>query len=173
MRVSRSGLSPASPTPLLVNRQHDFAPWTGGSALRNPSGSICSSGFGVRTAKGENLLTTAYHCGGDNGIWSTYIGHDVVGGSDGAYFSTADDIQAIYLPKSQLTGYLYDGAAKLGYYYAKPVSGWGHNNAGDYVCEDGANGGVHCNVKIAKTDVGTSASEASGDPSPISPTPPR
>ena len=45
---------------------------------------------------------------------------------------------------------------KLDYNYTKPVTGWGHNNVGDHVCEDGANGGVHCNLKIAKKDIGTS-----------------
>ncbi|MFI1769807.1 hypothetical protein ACH41H_48645 [Streptomyces sp. NPDC020800] len=146
----------ASPNAGSITRQQDFAPWTGGSALKNPTGGICSSGFGVKNVRGEDLLTTAYHCGGGNGIWSTYAGNDVVGGSDGSELYQADDVQGMYLPKPRLSGYLYDGAAKLNYYYGKPVTGWGHNNVGDYVCEDGANGGVHCNVKIAKTDIGTS-----------------
>ncbi|MGW0210427.1 S1 family peptidase [Streptomyces sp. NPDC003233] len=146
----------AHPNASEITRQTDFAPWTGGSALKNPTGGICSSGFGIKNEKGQNMLTTAAHCNGNDGLWRTYAGGDAVGSSDGLEVSTADDVQGIDLPKPQLSGYLYDGAAKLTYDYSKPVTGWGHNNVGDYVCEDGANGGVHCNIKIAKTDIGTS-----------------
>ncbi|MGW3202147.1 S1 family peptidase [Streptomyces sp. NPDC001118] len=145
--------APASPRVGGLNRQHDAAPWTGGSGLKNPTGGICSSGFGVKNYKGVNMLTTAAHCNGNDGLWRTYLGGDAVGSSDGRELSTADDVQGIDLPKPQLSGSLYDGTAMRFDYYAKPVSGWGHNNVGDYVCEDGANGGVHCNIKIAQTDV--------------------
>ncbi|MFI1769804.1 hypothetical protein ACH41H_48630 [Streptomyces sp. NPDC020800] len=33
------------------------------------------------------------------------------------------------------------------------MTGLGHNNVGNHVCIDGANGGVHCNVEIAKTNI--------------------
>ncbi|QHA02043.1 hypothetical protein GQF42_00460 [Streptomyces broussonetiae] len=146
--------APASPNVGVTNRQHDAAPWTGGSGLKNPTGGICSSGFGVKNYKGVNMLTTAAHCNGNDGLWRTYLGGDAVGSSDGLAISMTDDVQGIDLPKPQLSGALYDGTAMRSDYYAKPVNGWGHNNVGDYVCEDGANGGVHCNVQISKTDVG-------------------
>ncbi|MGN5381211.1 hypothetical protein ACQ4WX_40860 [Streptomyces lasalocidi] len=138
----------------MTHSQHDTAPWTGGSGLKNPTGGICSSGFGVKNYKGVNMLTTAAHCNGNDGLWRTYLGGDAVGSSDGLVISMTDDVQGIDLPKPQLSGALYDGTALRFDYYAKPVSGWGHNNVGDYVCEDGANGGVHCNIQVSKTDIG-------------------
>ncbi|MFI1165806.1 S1 family peptidase [Streptomyces sp. NPDC020801] len=138
----------------LSSRQEDNTPWYGGSALRNPSGGICSSSFSVQTASGQHELSTAYHCGGGNGVWHTYWGGKLIGTTDGDQSDATDDALGIRLPSGQSAGRLYDGPADETDGYAKPVTGWGHNNVGDYVCTDGANSGVHCNVQIAKTDIG-------------------
>ncbi|MBX7552289.1 S1 family peptidase [Streptomyces sp. tea 10] len=139
-------------------RLWDMPAWTGGSALRTPTGSLCSSGFGIKNEKGQNMLTTALHCNGNDGLWRTYGGNTAVGGSDGRELNTSVDVQGIDLPQPEVTGDLYDGPAKANWHYVKPITGPGQNFIGDYVCEDGANGGVHCQLKIEKTDVGTGGS---------------
>ncbi|MER6126868.1 hypothetical protein ABT173_30605 [Streptomyces sp. NPDC001795] len=139
----------------LASRQHDHSPWTGASALHNPGGGICSGSFSVKNAKGQYMLTSAYHCGSDaGGRWTTWWGGDLVGTTDASQESPQDDVVGINLPSQQARGWLYDGPASRTDGYAKPLVGWGHNNVGDYVCTDGANGGVHCGVRIAQTDIG-------------------
>ncbi|WP_265567000.1 hypothetical protein [Streptomyces hygroscopicus] len=118
-RVTRS---PATrPAPLPNTRRWDSPAWTGGSAMKNPTGGVCGSGFGVQNAKGQTLLTTAYHCNGNNGLWRTYEHGDALGTSDGREVSTAEDVQGIDLPQPEVTGQLYDGAAMAGWHYTKPV----------------------------------------------------
>ncbi|WP_369386321.1 hypothetical protein AB5J72_00910 [Streptomyces sp. CG1] len=139
----------------LASRQHDRSPWTGASALSNPTGGICSGSFGVKNAQGQYMLTTAYHCApAAVGRWTTWWGGDLVGTTDATQRSAQDDVVGIKLPSQRLSGRLYDGPASRTDGYAKPLIGWGHNNVGDYVCTDGANGGVHCGVRIAQTDIG-------------------
>ncbi|MGW2651892.1 S1 family peptidase [Streptomyces sp. NPDC001393] len=139
----------------LSSRQHDSSPWTGASALKNPLGGICSGSYGVKNAQGQYMLTSAYHCGpGPEGRWTTWWGGDLIGTTDAAQRSPQDDVVGIKLPSQRVSGRLYDGPASRTDGYAKPVTGWGHNNVGDYVCTDGANGGVHCGVRIAQTDIG-------------------
>ncbi len=138
----------------LASRQHDGSPWAGGAALKNPGGGICSSSFAVRNARGDYLMTTAYHCDGHGGRWSTWWGGDLVGTTDPSEKSGPDDALGIRLPSKRSRGYLYDGPASETNGYAKPVVGWGHNNVGDYVCSDGANSGVHCGLQITSTDIG-------------------
>ncbi|MFJ9909195.1 hypothetical protein ACIRVK_41305 [Streptomyces sp. NPDC101152] len=148
-----------------ASRVHDQSPWFGGDALRNPTGGICSSGFAIKTQQGTPMLTSARHCDGGNGQWKTYVGGDLVGVSDPLRSDVADDVVAISLYSKQAGGFLFDGAANRTDGYSKAVTGWGHNNVGDYVCTDGANGGVHCNVQIAKTDI--SVTGADGNLRPI------
>ncbi|MFE9449997.1 hypothetical protein [Streptomyces sp. NPDC006739] len=139
----------------LASRQHDQSPWTGASALHNPGGGICSGSYGVRNAAGQSMLTSAYHCGSAaGGRWTTWSGGDLVGTTDATQESAQDDVVGIKVPSRQVSGRLYDGPASRTDGYAKPLVGWGHNNVGDYVCTDGANGGVHCGVRIAQTDIG-------------------
>ncbi|GAA1934351.1 hypothetical protein [Streptantibioticus ferralitis] len=138
----------------LSSRQQDSSPWYGGAALRNPSGGICSSSFAVKNGQGHYMMSTAYHCNGGNGQWSTYWGGTPVGTSDGLQQSASDDALGIDLPSGLSAGDLYDGPASETDGYYKAVSGWGHNNVGDYVCTDGANSGIHTNVQISQTDIG-------------------
>ncbi|MEV5507873.1 S1 family peptidase [Streptomyces orinoci] len=139
-------------------RKHDAPPWYGGAALRNPSGGICSSGFAVTDSHGNNMLTTAKHCDGKDGYWHTWEGGDDVGVSDHLQSNALVDTVGIAL-HDPADGYLYDGEANRTDGYAKPVTGYGHNNVGDYVCTDGANGGVHCNVVLSKVDVGVTGAD--------------
>ncbi|GHD91974.1 hypothetical protein [Streptomyces naganishii] len=146
---------PRLPSVDLASRQHDGSPWTGASALRNPGGGICSGSFGVRDSKGRYMLAAAYHCGSAaGGRWTTWWGGDLVGTTDATQRSAKDDVIGIDLASPRVSGRLYDGPATRTDGYAKPLVGWGHNNVGDYVCTDGANGGVHCGVRIAQTDIG-------------------
>ncbi|MFI2200595.1 S1 family peptidase [Streptomyces sp. NPDC020192] len=138
----------------LSSRQEDNTPWHGGAALRNPSGGICSSAFSVKTSDGRYELSAAYHCNGGNGVWHTYWGGRLIGTTDNAQRLASDDALGISLPSGQSAGRLYDGPANETDGYSKPVTGWGHNNVGDYVCTDGANSGVHCGVQISATDIG-------------------
>ncbi|WBO65976.1 S1 family peptidase [Streptomyces camelliae] len=138
----------------LSSRQEDDTPWHGGAALRNPGGGVCSSAFSVKTSTGRYELSAAYHCDGSGGVWHTYWGNRLIGTTDTAQRLASDDALGISLPSGQSAGRLYDGPANETDGYSKPVSGWGHNNVGDYVCTDGANSGVHCGVQISATDIG-------------------
>ncbi|PYC83819.1 hypothetical protein C7C46_08410 [Streptomyces tateyamensis] len=142
------------PAPENTSRQQDSSPFYGGAALMNPTGGICSSGFAVAKSTGEHLLTTALHCDGGNGEFKTYWGGSAVGLSTTYNGYANDDILGLQLNGRSSAGYLYDGPALETDGYAKPVSGWGQNYVGDYVCTDGANSGVHCNVQLTQTDIG-------------------
>ncbi|MER6572219.1 S1 family peptidase [Streptomyces sp. NPDC001093] len=136
-------------------RQVDSSPWWGGAGLQTPGGTICSTGFGVTTTDGRKLITTAYHCGdGSFHTWG-YGGngpHNYVGVTSSLDWSDQSDVSGL-TTQSGLTGaHLYDGAWDDTTGYAKPVSGWAHNNKGDQVCTSGANGGVHCGITINQTD---------------------
>ncbi|AEW98811.1 S1 family peptidase [Streptantibioticus cattleyicolor] len=140
---------------LAGSRPHDKSPWTGGAALNIPGGGICSAGFSVKDRKGSYLLAAAYHCGsGSKSQWRTWWGNQLIGTTDRTQMSATDDVLAIRPASKRTRGYLYDGPASRTDGYAKPIVGYGHNNVGDYVCTDGANGGVHCGVRIAQTDIG-------------------
>ncbi|MFI9724574.1 S1 family peptidase [Streptomyces sp. NPDC052396] len=139
-------------------RKHDAPPWYGGSALKNPSGGICSSGFAVTDSHGNHMLTTAKHCDAKDGHWRTWEGGDDVGVSDHLQSNARVDTVGIAL-HDPADGYLYDEEANRTDGYAKPVTGYGHNNVGDYVCTDGANGGVHCSIVLSKTDVGVTGAD--------------
>jgi hypothetical protein len=138
-----------------LSRQNDSSPWFGGSAIKSSTASICSSGFAVKY-QGSYALTIAYHCvGTGSNSWSTfggtYIGNSgVPTTSSGTAIGVDTDL---LFPSSGVTGgYLFDGLPDLTTAYEKPVTGWGHNYMGDYLCTDGANSGVHCNVKITELD---------------------
>ncbi|MFF4739447.1 hypothetical protein ACFY2W_26715 [Streptomyces sp. NPDC001262] len=139
-------------------RKHDSPPWYGGSALRNPSGGICSSGFAVKDRYGSFMLTAAKHCDGKDGYWRTWEGGDDVGVSDRLQSNASVDTVGIAL-HDPAGPFLYDGAANRTDGYAKPVSGSGHNFVGDYVCTDGANGGVHCNIVLKYVDMGITGAD--------------
>lgn len=145
--------------PLAIDastRQVDSAPWWGGAGLQTPGGTICSTGFGVTTADGRKLITTAYHCG--NGSFHTwgYGGngpHNYVGSTSSADQASSNDVSGLTPGAGVLTGsHVYDGAWDDMNGYSKAVSGWEHNYRGDKVCTSGANGGVHCGITIAKVD---------------------
>lgn len=145
-------------------RKHDTAPWYGGSALKNPTGGICSSGFPVKDRYGAFMLSAARHCDGAEGYWQTWEGAENVGTSDRLQSDLGTDTVGIALHGAESRGFLWDGEAYRTDGYAKPVVGYGHNNVGDYVCTDGANGGVHCNIQITDTDIGVAGSNGSWRP---------
>ncbi|MGW1807124.1 S1 family peptidase [Streptomyces sp. NPDC002078] len=150
--------------PLAIDastRQVDASPWWGGAGLQTPGGTICSTGFGVTTAGGRKLITTAYHCG--NGSFHTwgYGGngpHNYVGSTNMGDQSDIYDVSGL-TPGSGLSGaHVYDGAWDDTSGYSKAVSGWEHNYVNEQVCTSGANGGVHCGVYISQTDIGVTGS---------------
>ncbi|WP_190109333.1 S1 family peptidase [Streptomyces cinnamoneus] len=154
----RFSLQQSKPLAGNPTRKHDTAPWYGGSALRNPTGGICSSGFAVKDSKGKFMLTAAKHCDGAEGYWRTWEGAEDVGVSDRLQSNASVDTVGIAL-HAEARGFLYDGEAYRTDGYAKPVTGYGNNNVGDYVCSNGANGGVHCNIQITDTDIGVAGSD--------------
>ncbi|WP_052229806.1 hypothetical protein [Streptomyces sp. CT34] len=136
-------------------RQFDASPWFGGAGMTNPTGGICSSGFGVTSNEdGRQLLTAAAHCDGNGWRWSTWDGDPkrYIGQSNGLAIHTIDTVGII--PDSGATaGYVYDGPSDDSTGYSKPVTGWGHNFVGDYLCSSGANSGAHCNLAVQQTDI--------------------
>ncbi|MHA7959284.1 chymotrypsin family serine protease [Streptomyces sp. L500] len=146
------------PAARIGTRKRDAAPWTGGAALKNPTGGFCSNGFAVKDRFGNFMLSAAKHCDGQEGYWRTWEGGDDVGVSDRLQSNSLVDTIGITL-HNNARGALYDGEAPRTDGYAKPVVGLGHNFVGDYVCTDGANGGVHCNVVLDKVDIGVTGAD--------------
>ncbi|WP_159039746.1 hypothetical protein [Streptomyces sp. TP-A0356] len=146
-----------------LSRQSDSSPWYGGSAIKSPTTAICTTGFPV-TNGSSYMLTVADHCVGDQ-PWSTWGAGTQIGQSFPVpNTSIPDDTDLLYPTSHAVGGYLFDGLPDLSSIYAKPLIGWQHNNVGDYVCTDGANSGVHCNVQIQQTDIGVTGSNGNYRP---------
>ncbi|GHF36061.1 hypothetical protein [Streptomyces morookaense] len=128
----------------------------------DPSGGV--GGFPVKDRSGAFMLSAARHCDGEEGYWQTWEGAENVGTSDRQQSDLGTDTVGIALHGAESRGFLYDGEAYRTDGFAKRVVGYGHNNVGDYVCTDGANGGVHCNIKITDTDIGVAGSNGSWSP---------
>ncbi|MFF1869852.1 hypothetical protein [Streptomyces sp. CB03911] len=132
-----------------ATRGEDYSPWWGGDGLRTPGDTICSSGFGVTRSDGTPLLTTAYHCG--DGIYHNWYNGAFVGSTSVEDSYDTDDIRGINTGNA-VGNMIYEGAWNDSAGTGKYVSGWGHNNVGDLVCQSAANSGTHCNAYITRTD---------------------
>ncbi|MEU9076083.1 hypothetical protein [Kitasatospora sp. NPDC048538] len=132
-----------------ATRGEDSSPWWGGDGLQTPGGTICSSGFGVTRSDGTPLLTTAYHCG--DGTFHNWYNGNFVGSTEQQDRLDVDDIEGINTGNA-VGNAVYEGPWNQSNDNARYVSGWGHNNVGDWICQSGANGGTHCGIKIDKTD---------------------
>ncbi|MFI6847415.1 S1 family peptidase [Kitasatospora sp. NBC_00085] len=138
-----------SPVATDATRGEDSSPWWGGSGLQTPGGTICSSGFGVTRSDGTPLLTTAYHCG--DGTFHNWYNFAFVGSTQMQDRLDVDDIEGIYTGNA-VGNAVYEGPWNQSNDNARYVSGWGHNNVGDLICQSAANSGTHCGIKIDKTD---------------------
>ncbi|MFF2348399.1 S1 family peptidase [Kitasatospora sp. NPDC058115] len=138
-----------APIAIDATRGEDYSPWWGGSGLRTPGGTICSSGFGVTRSDGTPLLTTAYHCG--DGIYHNWYDGAFVGSTSQADMLDILDVSGINTGNA-VGNAIYEGPWNDSTGTGKYVSGWGHNNVGDYVCQSAANSGTHCGIKITRTD---------------------
>ncbi|WP_406097534.1 S1 family peptidase [Kitasatospora purpeofusca] len=138
-----------APIAIDATRGEDYSPWWGGSGLETPGGTICSSGFGVTRSDGTPLLTTAYHCG--DGTYHNWYNGAFVGSTSQADMLDILDVSGINTGNAVGAG-VYDGPWNEPNGLGRYVSGWGHNNVGDYVCQSAANSGTHCGLQITQTD---------------------
>ncbi|MFD9591217.1 trypsin-like serine protease [Kitasatospora sp. NPDC059973] len=135
-----------------LTRGADWDPWAGGAGVQTPGGGICSTGFGVYSPSlYKDLVTTAWHCG--EGSYNTWYSREYLGNAYRNDGLDTDDVIGI-VPKNNghSSAWVYDGAWNDDSNYAKPVSGAGYNNVGDYVCQSAANSGVHCGLQVKLVD---------------------
>ncbi|MFH8385481.1 S1 family peptidase [Kitasatospora sp. NPDC018058] len=137
---------PAAAPTATATRHSDASPWSAGAELTAPGNAFCTSGFGAWRGKTAVLLTAA-HCG-TSGTYRTGTGAEIGKAADA---DTGLDITVINIHGTP-SGRFYDGAWDNGSGYSKRVFGAGHNSVGGLVCDSGAMSGVHCGLKITKTD---------------------
>jgi hypothetical protein len=137
-------------TGAALGRDNDFAPFNAGGLMYSPSApsndNICSSGFGVRIS-GVTHTTTARHC--------PYTDYEAVNASGNKYaagHNTRVDPGAARYLGGTASVLSWDGAYNT-QDYTKTVIGYSDLGVGDYVCTDGGNSGVHCNVKVTDLNV--------------------
>ncbi|MEV7189373.1 hypothetical protein [Kitasatospora sp. NPDC093102] len=138
--------APAAAPTATATRHSDANPWSAGAELTSPANAFCSSGFGAWRGKTAVLLTAA-HCG-TSGTYKTGAGAVIGSVSDA---DTALDVAVINVNGTP-SGRFYDGAWNNASGYSKRTFGAGHNNVGGLVCDSGAMSGVHCGLKITKTE---------------------
>ncbi|MFE5584059.1 S1 family peptidase [Kitasatospora sp. NPDC056531] len=142
--------APATAPTAASTRHSDASPWSAGAELRAPGDAFCTSGFGAWRGKTAVLLTAA-HCG-TSGTYKTGTGAEIGKASDS---DTGLDITVINTNGTP-SGRFYDGAWDNSAGYSKRVFGAGHNSVGGLVCSSGAMSGVHCGLKITKTEYAAS-----------------
>ena len=141
---------------LTASRIDDYAPWRGGSlfSTTNSAGltGYCSQGFGVQS-KITNIqyMLTARHCFDSStsltlnklvapspsiGSWS----------SSSAYNSSDFDVSLTFPDQGTVRNSVYYGG--IASTAAIQVQGTSTNVEGALVCTDGANSGMHCDVRV-------------------------
>ena len=137
-------------TGAALGRDDDYAPFNAGGLMYSPSApsndNICSNGFGVKIS-GVTHTTTARHC--------PYTDYEAVDSSTHKYaqgHSTRVDPGAARYLGGTASALSWDGAYNK-QDYTKTVVGYADLGVGDYVCTDGGNSGVHCNVKVTDLSV--------------------
>lgn len=125
-----------------AGRNSDSSPFYAGGVMSS-SGGGCSAGFAMKYA-GVNRITTARHC---NKSYKTLNGK-----SYGSTVKTNHAGQARIL-SGKGAGRTWDGAWNDSKGFNKRVTGYRDVSLGDFVCTNGANSGVHCNVKVTAMKV--------------------
>ncbi|WP_424532653.1 hypothetical protein ACOZ38_20295 [Sphaerisporangium viridialbum] len=154
--------------PLVVSTEVEPAPtpydgrWGGASPFE---GGIqineCSTSFGgLMSPAGPDWvypakLITAAHCysvGDEVRTGNSSTGGPVVIGHVEAVNPALDSALIAVDSGKFVTGWMWDGGVQDGSEFAKPVVGTSAPRKGSLVCASGAWSGVHCDIKITKTD---------------------
>lgn len=132
----------------LFSVVNDSAPFYAGGYMKSGPISepgitpLCSSGFAVRL-NGVNRVTTARHCRPDKGTWQSRDGSNVYGN----IVFTSNQFAAMALEGAG-RGRVFNGA----WYNANtpwvPVKGFQDVSVGDFICTNGGNSNVHCDIKV-------------------------
>ncbi|MFJ8473745.1 S1 family peptidase [Kitasatospora sp. NPDC094011] len=138
--------APSTAPSATATRHADASPWSAGAELTTPTGAFCSSGFGAWRGRTPVLLTAA-HCG-TSGTYKTGAGTTIGTAADS---DTGLDITVVNTTGTP-SGRFYDGTWDNAAGYSKRVVGAGHNNVGGLVCDSGAMSGVHCGLKVTRTE---------------------
>lgn len=140
---------------LASSRTSDASPWRGGSLFRRISGSgsisYCSQGFGVVSQSTSiQYMLTARHCfesGVNASLYSPSTNTFMGSWSPSPYYSSEPNDASLTFPDQ--------GLVRNSVYYGSPnsataiqVQGASANVVGTLVCTDGANSGMHCNVRV-------------------------
>ncbi|MFD6415167.1 hypothetical protein [Streptomyces sp. NPDC060194] len=141
----------AAPTP-YANRWGGDAPWEGGIQINS-----CSTAFPGYALEGDGTITrkliSAAHCfrPGDQVRTSVPGGAAQVIGTVQAV-DDGLDTALIAVENGDVTNRMWDGGVEDGTEYTKTVAGTSAPRSGALVCSSGAFSGVHCDIKISKTN---------------------
>lgn len=128
-----------------ATRGNDSPRFHAGAVMMSSSGGMCTSGFSI-IVNGVAKTTTARHC--------TATPYKSPGsGYSFGYTYTTSHAGLARVMNSAGRGRTWDGAWNDSSGFSKAVSGYRDVSLGDYVCTDGANSGVHCNVKVTAMKV--------------------
>ncbi|GIG61369.1 hypothetical protein Lfu02_57410 [Longispora fulva] len=128
------------------NRQYDNSPWWGGSRMmvHNVKGQYtCTTGFAV-WRNGSPYMLTAGHCATAPDSVFDGLG-DYMGWTPGPE-NWPHDVILLSLDGGNYGGRVYDGGAYSD--WGKSVSGWDYARPGQWVCDSGAQSGVHCSIQL-------------------------
>lgn len=128
-----------------LGRDTDFSPFYAGGYMLSPSANgVCSTGFAIRL-NNVNRITTARHCNANdyrarNGTATYGTGLQNSGNGGGRVLTGAG------------AAFAFDGAFNTQNFW-KAVIGFQDLAINNFVCTDGGNSGVHCNVRVTNLAV--------------------
>lgn len=124
-------------------RYNDTSPFDGGDLVAN-AGDVCSTGFSFLYGTIDKV-STARHC-----VDVPYHAYSNSGTNYGGSVATSGEGQARILVADGI-GYVWDGTT-LGSVQQERVADSVIVSVGDRICDDGANGGLHCNLLVNTVD---------------------
>ncbi|GGL10480.1 hypothetical protein [Mangrovihabitans endophyticus] len=137
--------------PLPATRLNDAPPWSGGARWHNVNRSVrCSTGFGIRQA-GANRILTAAHCGQTGDLAEDPTGQDI--GRIGTDV-LRNDVQVINA-NSQARVYNNTTNASGGVVseFSNAVAGSQTSAVGNLVCTSGSFSGTRCSIRVGAVNL--------------------
>lgn len=139
-----------------LSRQDDSNPWYGGGQMiHQATGTLCSTGFGVRLSSGSTRLLSAGHCDPQaSRTWTDGVG-DKISDPPNNYRYGLDSL--LVDPIDTVDGRVFGAAwnaTTSAPRYSLAVKSKSGNQMGSTLCVSGARSGEKCGLKITSTDAG-------------------
>lgn len=132
--------------PAPATRLNDAPPWSGGARWHNfTRGGACSTGFGIRQAATNRILTAA-HCGQTGDLAEDPTGQDI--GRIGTDV-LANDVQVINAnSQARVYNNSTDAAGRVVSEFTNAVAGGQTSAVGNIVCSSGSFSGTRCSIRV-------------------------